>query len=26
MGASRVAQSGFALPNQQTLDEFLNHG
>jgi len=23
---SRVAHSGFALPNERTLDEFLNHG
>ena len=26
LGTSRVAHSGFALPNEKTLDEFLNHG
>jgi hypothetical protein len=24
--ASRISQSGFALPSPQTLDEFLHHG
>jgi hypothetical protein len=26
MGVSRVPQSGFAMPDAKTLDEFLNHG
>ena len=26
IGASRIAQSGFALPSEQTLQEFLQHG
>jgi allantoin racemase len=26
IGVSRIPQSGFALPNAKTLDEFLNHG
>jgi hypothetical protein len=26
MGTSRIAHSGFALPSEQTLQEFLQHG